>query len=616
MGYDLKQRFKILFFLPIAGLMLSFAAIPGRNPMVTPPSDSLCSPSYINNITRYQRYYPFIRYEQNYVEWESRNAVDSFFRKLGKTNDRKLKIYHIGDSHLQSDFPTGYMRERLQEIFGYGGRGLVFPYKAAATHAAYDYKTSSTGNWEYTRNTLRETKYDMGLIGAVIHTTDTNAGFRIIFREGYIRPEFTKIKLYCKQDTASFDVVLKYSDKSPAIHIDCNQQFSELPYITIDLASASDTLDVSVRKTASGQRFFECYGLLIESRNNSGLLYNTTGINGAGYTSVLKQRLLGLHLSELSPDLVVLDLGANDFYGGAYNSVLMESNLRAILDIIRQASPGSAILISNSQDIYYRRKRDIVECEEFMQMTRRLASEKECIFYNYYDISGGKASMNLWLKNGLAKADKIHLTAPGYYVRGELMMNAILNSYALWLQDSVKERLQANDFVLDTTRLKKYFSEEINFEKEKKGKEPSQIFREPELSDDNDSEKIYYRIKNGDNLGSIAEKFGVSVRELQYWNSLSGSKIIAGETLIIYKKGSNAPQPVQVKENREKQTPHQDANLPSGQRNSSRKGVYKVVSGDTLWSIAQKHNTTVEKIKVANNLKSDKLSIGQTLIIP
>ena len=44
--------------------------------------------------------------------------------------------------------------------------------------------------------------------------------------------------------------------------------------------------------------------------------------------------------------------------------------------------------------------------------------------------------------------------------------------------------------------------------------------------------------------------------------------------------------------------------------------TYKVVSGDTLWSIAKKYNTTVDKIKEENNLENSLLSIGQTLKIP
>ena len=44
--------------------------------------------------------------------------------------------------------------------------------------------------------------------------------------------------------------------------------------------------------------------------------------------------------------------------------------------------------------------------------------------------------------------------------------------------------------------------------------------------------------------------------------------------------------------------------------------TYKVVSGDSLWKIAHKHKTSVKALRQANNLKSDRLNIGQALVIP
>ena len=44
--------------------------------------------------------------------------------------------------------------------------------------------------------------------------------------------------------------------------------------------------------------------------------------------------------------------------------------------------------------------------------------------------------------------------------------------------------------------------------------------------------------------------------------------------------------------------------------------IYTVKKGDSLWKIANKYNTTVEKLKSANNLKTNTLSVGQKLVIP
>ena len=610
-----NRNIYIFLFIPFIGLFLAFQSVivPDTSRTVIP--DSLTSAKYMGALVKYQNYYPFVRYEENFIEWSNISAIDSFFIKLSQTPKRKLKILHIGDSHLQADFPSGYIRERMQQMFGYGGRGLIFPYKSAGTHAAYDYKTYSFGRWEYTRNTQREAVYDMGLIGATIHTTDSTAGFKIVFHDGFIRDNFTQIKLYCKLDSLSYDVKVKTSSESIPLYLSCKDNTSGKPYILITLPRPSDTIEVMINKTDKKQNFFECYGLMVESKDDNGVLYCSTGINGAGYHSLLKQRIFDKQLAEFKPDLVILDLGANDFYGGAFNTQDMESNLVKIIDMIQRASPTTNIIISNSQDIFYRHRRSVAQCKDFMELTKKVAAYRKCAFYNYYDIAGNGGSMAQWYKRGLAKPDKIHLTTQGYYTKGELYLNAILNSYAAWLVKK-EDSLVALKHVFDTTQLKRSFVEDISFKKENSKTEFVQVYREPEtdhgLSENND--RVYYVIRSGDNLGAIAERYHVSVKDLQYWNAISGNRIIAGETLVIYKKSHTSPTPVQNKAET-KVIPQNKTAITPNNRTSTRKAVYKVSSGDSLWTIAKKYNTTVENLKKLNNLKSDKLSIGQTLII-
>ncbi|MCD7759088.1 MAG: LysM peptidoglycan-binding domain-containing protein, partial [Bacteroides uniformis] len=45
----------------------------------------------------------------------------------------------------------------------------------------------------------------------------------------------------------------------------------------------------------------------------------------------------------------------------------------------------------------------------------------------------------------------------------------------------------------------------------------------------------YHKIRSGENLGSIARKYGVTVNQLKSWNGLRSTRISAGKRLKIYK---------------------------------------------------------------------------------
>lgn len=95
-----------------------------------------------------------------------------------------------------------------------------------------------------------------------------------------------------------------------------------------------------------------------------------------------------------------------------------------------------------------------------------------------------------------------------------------------------------------------------------------------------------YTVKSGDNLYSIANRFNTSVTAIMNLNNLTNTNLSIGQQLKIPTSSSVATTQ-----------------------------TYTVKSGDSLYSIARKFNTTVDSIKNKNNLKSNLLTIGQKLII-
>lgn len=97
-----------------------------------------------------------------------------------------------------------------------------------------------------------------------------------------------------------------------------------------------------------------------------------------------------------------------------------------------------------------------------------------------------------------------------------------------------------------------------------------------------------YVVQKGDTLYSIANKLGTTVSELKKENNLTSNTLQIGEVLRV----------------------------PTKEIYEEEENIYIVKKGDTLYSIAMANNTTVDELKKANNLTSNILSTGQLLKIP
>lgn len=103
----------------------------------------------------------------------------------------------------------------------------------------------------------------------------------------------------------------------------------------------------------------------------------------------------------------------------------------------------------------------------------------------------------------------------------------------------------------------------------------------------------YYVVKKGDTLWSIARAYGLTVDKLKSLNNLTSNNLTIGDSLIVKDSSGNNDNSSSVDNNK----------------------YYIVKNGDSLYSIARSNNMTVDKLKSLNNLTSNILSIGQKLII-
>lgn len=204
-----------------------------------------------------------------------------------------------------------------------------------------------------------------------------------------------------------------------------------------------------------------------------------------------------------------------------------------------------------------------------------------------------------------------HLEADTFFVESKLSFRAILDVINI----NKKELLFLNPSVINEVFPAKYlallpkntgilmlqYRDSIYYYQDSVLNKPI-IEIEEIVADDSDKEEVKHKVKSGDVLGVIAQKYGVRISDIQDWNNLKGTRINIGQTLIVYKKKTSSKTP-------------QKATEPEIISDDGNYIMYKVKDGDNLWDIAANFDgVSPDDIMELNNI-DENLQIGQLLKI-
>jgi len=364
--------------------------------------------------------------------------LHNFFNKLVNVteNQEKIHILHYGDSQIEGDRMTAYIRQRIQNQFGGNGPGLIPSMNVYVTNT---FKQTYSSNFSrYTcfgGEKLSSKKY--GVMGAVSKfKTDS------INSEAWIEIESSSKA----QSRARYynQVKLFYTD----CRVKCKVKVFHNNLLVLDDSLLSDgnyhvlPLQFSgkvgkLKFVFSSKESPTFCGLSLEG--NSGVQVDNIGMRGCSGTffNSLERSTFKSMLNDLNSELIILQFGGNsvphfkDSVGVRRYAKFFQSQIKTI----KQINPSAAIIVIGPSDMS-KLSDGIYETYKFLpycvtQMKKAAASEGAG-YWDLYKAMGGMNSMPSWVETGLAGRDYIHFTNKGASIASQLFYDAIELEFSNW----------------------------------------------------------------------------------------------------------------------------------------------------------------------------------------
>jgi len=376
-----------------------------------------------------------------------RKHLHRFFRTL-QQNKGRISILHYGDSQIESDRITGFIREKFQSLFGGYGPGLI---PATEVYYMYAFRQHYSDNWtRYVAfgqgNRLRSRKY--GAMGSASRFTPEYARVDSLMLDSLpvseawirIRPSlkaygrarrYSEVKMHYNDCVAPVELTVKEGEKTvltTSLRTDGKQHAVRLHF-------NHTPQDLTFRfkgKVSPNVCGFSLEGTRGVQVSNIAL----RGSDGAIFTRIRFSTLSGM-MKEENTQMVIMQFGGNAVvvfrdsahvrkYAGWFQKQIYR---------VRKAMPGSTVLVIGPSDMSQTVKGEhhtYPLLPYAVEQMEKASVEAGASFWNLYEAMGGENAMPVWVEKQLAAKDYVHFTGKGAKFAAQLFWNALWKDYEEW----------------------------------------------------------------------------------------------------------------------------------------------------------------------------------------
>ncbi|MBX2985771.1 MAG: GDSL-type esterase/lipase family protein [Bacteroidia bacterium] len=373
-------------------------------------------------------------WDELFAQWEYLRTSKTLFR-----------ILHYGDSQIEMDRITAYIREKLQHQFGGGGPGLL---PALQLVPSYTIQQSSSDNWKRRVSFgIEDDRASHGHYGVA----GTLCNFDSAFATVSIRPRNRKVfynlqkfetaKILVGRLSTPLNVSISYprGTNTQTVHPKNTEQMIRWNF---------DTAQAYFNFSFRGDTTADILGIAIDPK--WGIVLDNIpwrGSSGLTFTSISKSSLKKTY-QFLNVKMVIMQFGGNSV-PYLKNATMIENFVQRFgrqIEHIKAIDPSIRILIIGPSDMSVNENGQMVTyplLETLITRMREVSNEKGAAYWSLYHAMGGKNSMPKWVKAQppLGAPDYIHFSQQGANEIAVLLKNAIWREYDIYQK---KKRLETN----------------------------------------------------------------------------------------------------------------------------------------------------------------------------
>ncbi|MFM6946943.1 MAG: GDSL-type esterase/lipase family protein [Flavobacteriales bacterium] len=369
-----------------------------------------------------------------------------FFEALDGATAQKISIFHYGDSQIEGDRMTGYIRQRLQQQFGGVGPGFIPAYNVYQTQS---FKQRVSPNFKrYTAfwpPKMGSRKYG-ALLSAATFSLDSSKSQQQVPTEAWIELEpsasafsrartYSQVKFY--YNSCFKPCAVKVYENNKLIHED-----------SLIADGGAHLLPLSFDHTPSKLKYvfsslkspiFSGFSL----EGDLGVQVNNVAMRGSSGHDLSSSdaQLFGQMHRQANTKLIILQFGGNSVHTFKDSSGVRYyvGSLKNRIQYLQKMVPGAAIVLIGPSDMS-RLNEGVFESYPLLPYTvermRKMCAEQGVAFWDLYGAMGGLNSMPAWVAAGLAGKDYIHFSPRGASIASQHFYEALMTAYSDWKQNS------------------------------------------------------------------------------------------------------------------------------------------------------------------------------------